>query len=83
MYIDKLDLFLGDAYQTRSDFKFSNIELRKKTLFMDDRMIICDTHIWTENDLESYVRNYYVHTQVQPFTGDTYQSRPDFKFSNI
>ena len=27
---------------------------------MDDRMIICDTHIWTEIDLESYVRNYYV-----------------------
>ena len=51
MYIDKLEPFLGDAYQSRSDFKFSNIELRKKTLFMDDRMIICDTHIWTEIDL--------------------------------
>ena len=33
--------------------------------FMDDRMIICDTHIWTEIDLESYVRNYYVHRQVR------------------
>ena len=29
-------------------------------------MIICDTHIWTEIDLESYVRNYYVHRQVRP-----------------
>ena len=34
-------------------------------MFMDDRMIICDTHIWTEIDLESYVRNYYVHRQVR------------------
>ena len=57
--------FLGDAYQSRPDLKFSNIKLRKKTLFMDDSMIICDTHIWTEIDLESYVRNYYVHTQVR------------------
>ena len=32
---------------------------------MDDSMIICDTHIWTETDLESYVRNYYVHRQVR------------------
>ena len=47
-------------------------------------MIICDTHIWTEIDLESYVRNYYVHRQVRAvFTGDAYQSRPDLKFSNI
>ena len=37
----------------------------KKSLFMDDRMIICDKHIWTEIDLESYVRNYYVHRQVR------------------
>ena len=28
-------------------------------------MILCDTHIWTEIDLESYVRNYYVHRQVR------------------
>ena len=43
-----------------------------------------DTHIWTETDLESYVRNYYVHRQVRAsFLGDGYQSRPDFKFSNI
>ena len=28
-------------------------------------MIVCDTHIWTEIDLESYVRNYYVHRQVR------------------
>ena len=32
---------------------------------MDDSMIICDTDIWTETDLESYVRNYYVHRQVR------------------
>ena len=32
---------------------------------MDDSMIIYDTHIWTETDLESYVRNYYVHRQVR------------------
>ena len=32
---------------------------------MDDRVIMCDTHIWTETDLESYVRNYYVHRQVR------------------
>ena len=52
---------------------------------MDDSMIICDTHIWTETDLESYVRNYYVHrVKLELFlTGDGYQSRPDFKFSNI
>ena len=46
-------------------------------------MIICDTHIWTEIDLESYVRNYYSIDKVEPFSGDTYQSRPDLKFSNI
>ena len=65
MSIDKLEPFLGDAYQSRPDLKFSNIELRKKTLLMGDRMIICDTHIWREIDLESYVRNYYVHRQVR------------------
>ena len=32
---------------------------------MDDRVIMCDTHIWTETDLGSYVRNYYVHGQVR------------------
>ena len=32
---------------------------------MNDRVIICDTHIWTEIDLEWYVRNYYVHRQVR------------------
>ena len=31
---------------------------------MDDRVIMCDTHIWKETDLESYVRNFYVHRQV-------------------
>ena len=32
---------------------------------MDDREIICDNHIWTEIDLHSYVRNYYVNRQVR------------------
>ena len=32
---------------------------------MDDSVMMCDTHIWTETDLESYVRNYYVHGQVR------------------
>ena len=32
---------------------------------MDNRMIMCDTHILTEIDLESYVRNCYVHRQVR------------------
>ena len=40
-------------------------------------MIICDTHIWTEIDLESYVRNYYVHRQVRAvFPGDA-NTNPD------
>ena len=51
---------------------------------MDDRVIMCDTHIWTETDLESHVRNYYVSIdKLEPFLGDGYQSRPDFTFSNI
>ena len=50
---------------------------------MDDRVIMCDTHIWTETDLESYVRSYYVHRQVRAVSRWRYQSRPDFKFSNI
>ena len=41
--------------------------------FMDDRVIMCDTHIWTETDLESYVRNYYVHRQVRAIS----RSNPD------
>ena len=32
---------------------------------MADRMIICVTHISTEIDLKSYVRNYYVYRQVR------------------
>ena len=32
---------------------------------MDDRKIRCDTHMWTEIDLDSYVRNYYVNRQVR------------------
>ena len=50
--------------QTRFEI-FKYLIKEKKNLFMDDRMIICDTHIWTEIDLESYVRNYYVHRQVR------------------
>ena len=26
---------------------------------------MCDTHMWTEIDLDSYVRNYYVNKQVR------------------
>ena len=50
--------------QTRFEI-FKYLIKEKKNMFMDDRMIICDTHIWTEIDLESYVRNYYVHRQVR------------------
>ena len=51
---------------------------------MDDRVIICDTHIWTETDLESYVRNYYVHRQVRAVSQVT-GTNPDqiLNFSNI
>ena len=52
MSIDKLEPLSGDAYQSRPHLKFSNIWLRKITLFMDDREIICDNHIWTEIDLD-------------------------------
>ena len=65
MSIEKLELLSGDAYQSRPHLKFSIIWLRKITLFMDDREIICDNHIWTEIDLDSYVRNYYVNRQVR------------------
>ena len=63
---------------------FKYLIKEKITLFMDDRMIIWDTHIWTEIDLKSYARNYYVHRQVRVvFKWRMYQSRPDLKFSNI
>ena len=39
---------------------FQIFNLKKKNLFMNDMIIMCDTYIWTEIDLESYVRNYYV-----------------------
>ena len=48
MSIDKLEPFLGDAYQSKPYLKFSNIFkylIKKKKLFMDDREIICDNHI--------------------------------------
>ena len=32
---------------------------------MDDREIIGDAYIWTEIDLDQYVRNYYVNRQVR------------------
>ena len=51
MSIDKLETILGETYQSRPDLKFSNMQIWKKNLFMNDRMIICDTHIWTEIDL--------------------------------
>ena len=65
MSIDKLEPLSDDAYQSRPHLKFSIIYLKEKTLFMDDREIICDNHIWTEIDLDSYVRNYYVNRQVR------------------
>ena len=37
----------------------------KKIFFMDDREIIWDDYIWTEIDLDLYVRNYYVNRQVR------------------
>ena len=41
---------------------------------------MCDTHIWTEIDLESCLRNYYVNRQVRAmFLGDAYQSKPSFE----
>ena len=49
--------------QTR--FEIFKYLIKKKSLSMDDRVNMCDTHIWTETDLESYVRNYYVHRQVR------------------
>ena len=32
---------------------------------MDDRKIRCDIYMWTEIDLDSYVRNNYVNRQVR------------------
>ena len=66
MSIDKLEPFLGDVYQSRPDLKFLKylIKVKKPCLRMTG-WFICDTHIWTEIDLESYVRNYYVHRQVR------------------
>ena len=65
MSIDKFKPFFGEAYQSRPPFEIFKYLLRKKNLFMDDREIICDTHIWTEIDLDLYVRNYYVNRQVR------------------
>ena len=33
MSIDKLEPFLGDVYQSRPDFKFSNISLKKNPVY--------------------------------------------------
>ena len=60
-------------------WNFLIFNLEKKPLFIDDRMIVCDTHIWTEIDLESY----WFGDKLEPFSCDAYQSRPDLKFSNI
>ena len=46
-------------------FKSFKYLIKKKTLFIDDRKIRCDTHMWTEIDLDSYLRNYYVNRQVR------------------
>ena len=60
MSIDKLVFRWRVPIQTR--FEIFKYLIKEKN---NDRMIICDTHIWTEIDLESYVRNYYVHRQVR------------------
>ena len=54
MSIDKLEPFLSDtSYQSKPSFEiFKYLINRKLTLFMDDRQIICDNHIWTEIDLD-------------------------------
>ena len=46
-------------------FEIFKYLIKKKNLFMDDRMIRCDTYMWTEIDLDSYVRKYYVNRQVR------------------
>ena len=49
----------------QTSFEIFKYLIKKKTLFIDDREIICDILIWTEIDLDSYVRNYYVNRQVR------------------
>ena len=46
-------------------FEIFKYLIKKKNLFMDDRKIRCDTCMWIEIDLDSYVRNYYVKRQVR------------------
>ena len=81
MSIDKLEPFSGDTHiNPNHHLKFSKYLIKKKNLFIDDRKIRCDTHIWTEIDLDLYVRNYYVNRQVRAMLfGDAYQSRPPFE----
>ena len=69
MSIDKLEPFEGWCVSIQTIFViFKYLIKKKKTLFMDDRMIRCDTHMWTEIDLDSYLRNYYVNRQVRAFS---------------
>ena len=49
----------------QTSFEIFKYLIKKKNLFMDDREIRCDTYMWTEIDLDSYVRNYYVNRQVR------------------
>ena len=85
MSIDKVEPFSGDAYQSKPSFEiFKYLNKKKKPcLWMTGRLDVIPTYE-SVIDLDSYVRNYYVNRQVRAmFLGDTYQSKPHLKFSNI
>ena len=74
----------------QTSFEIFKYLIKKKNLFIYDRKIRCDTYIWTEIDLDSYVRNYYVNRQVRAVFQVTHINpnridNPDLhlKFSNI
>ena len=83
MLIGKLEPFSGDAYQSSPNLKIWKIELRKKTLFMDYREVVCDTYIWTEIDLDWFPRMTTLIGKLEPFSGYTYQSSPNLKIWKI
>ena len=74
-----LDSYVRNYYvnrQVRAVFKwrvsiqtifeiFKYLVKEKSNRFMNDRKIRCDTYMWIEIDLDSYVRNYYVNRQVR------------------
>ena len=39
--------------------------MKKKTLFMDQREVVCDTYIWTEIDLDWFPKDDYINMQVR------------------